>query len=1293
MANLQLLNRANFSKEIIERTYNASSVITELTTVFKVLRTAKKLPFDKKAEQDFLALTGKYDSDLHLSNIEALRLTDLLNTIIKLKDNVDTDSLFKAGDIIKDYRDMFAKSSNLTRQNQLVRKRELAELLMVIGKEKEAKQLLSKNDDQIFNFLEKVAKNVSDRNTTVKYDSLDQIQKIIKQQENSLLKRIKRSPKTLLDTAKTTTSKDLTKLLKKGVTGIGGGALELALNLGGSSRKEMAEMFKDLKGGKDSARQQLRDLRQEELDRRTQEETRDYLKKLSENEAKDKPLPQTDEEIEYQNDSLEELRDTKKISQDGFYQLVDKSRDMVSGIDRVSDKLEDTTQEIRKLSNQFKFLSDDLKSLNNKKDKKNDDSSILDDLSDLFDLDIEGKRKGKKGKKKSKKGKKGKVKAKTPKKVGKLGKLGNLAKGGLSKLGGVAKFGASGLSGMAKFAGPVGLALTAGMALSDAYSGFDKDKADSLGFDGNTVKGKANSALASAGSGLTFGLVDESTIADGIKFKDKLDDKVVDALGGKDSVLGKVAGTVLNPFDNAMGMFDKISDWFSDKKKEEKTKSDKEELTDAQKAVKGVDPTLATTTAGAVATTQLSKYNNLDSAFNTDDLDPLANGFQNMFDYMSQIPGIGEFFKDKSSGKVDSSVATKAMNMFNPLGAVGSVFSSLSNVFSGIQTSNYSSGNYSTNQPSGNNSNFALPMPQVSNKTIEGTGAAKQARDAYIEIAKKNGRSSQDIQFALANMARETGGFTKSAGENMNYSSAERIMQVHGAKIRKWGGDVNTLVKNPEALANVVYSDHNGSNLGNTEQGDGWRYRGRGLVQLTGRSNYRKYGKILGIDLEGNPDLASDPQVAAQVADAYLKERSYGKDFNSFSAGIIGNVKSNPHGIDALEKGRAYLGAAGSLVGSVASPIASPNNQQQAQSITPSGQLEGMMENVKGTKVNESQKQAIKSGNLKLQTGFKAQGMKGYDPNQRYFQAPKGKISQNDVTKLDPQLYQNLNMMAHEYQATTGNKFVVTNSFRTEEEQAALKAAGYKANKPGYSLHEYGLAVDIQPSQAQELEKMGLLKKYGFYRPLPNDSMEKQHVQPLSIASSKLANVGDTQVPDESKKDGTNSNPPTSSALPTQVQSGNEEVKSVQPVNLPDIDQQNSLNPTNNPPKSTVAGTSKVDPSNPTALANNPAISIFNANSDIPMNLPNLKFGMSNVIKGLVSNLPQSISQTPTASEQTKIEIAQQRSVAQQSQGIVQNNITNQPLNGQGVSVSREDYFDDLIHDVGLSMFNKMQLG
>jgi putative chitinase len=62
--------------------------------------------------------------------------------------------------------------------------------------------------------------------------------------------------------------------------------------------------------------------------------------------------------------------------------------------------------------------------------------------------------------------------------------------------------------------------------------------------------------------------------------------------------------------------------------------------------------------------------------------------------------------------------------------------------------------------------------------------------------------------------------------------------------------------------------------LGNTQAGDGVRYHGRGIFQLTGRANYRRFGQILGIDLEAEPERAKEPVTSLRVAFAYWDERS-----------------------------------------------------------------------------------------------------------------------------------------------------------------------------------------------------------------------------------------------------------------------------------------------------------------------------------------------------------------------------------------------------------------------------------
>lgn len=61
--------------------------------------------------------------------------------------------------------------------------------------------------------------------------------------------------------------------------------------------------------------------------------------------------------------------------------------------------------------------------------------------------------------------------------------------------------------------------------------------------------------------------------------------------------------------------------------------------------------------------------------------------------------------------------------------------------------------------------------------------------------------------------------------------------------------------------------------LGNIVKGDGSRYKGRGYIQLTGRANYTYYGKMLGLDLVNNPDIALMPVNAARILALYFKDR------------------------------------------------------------------------------------------------------------------------------------------------------------------------------------------------------------------------------------------------------------------------------------------------------------------------------------------------------------------------------------------------------------------------------------
>jgi putative chitinase len=112
----------------------------------------------------------------------------------------------------------------------------------------------------------------------------------------------------------------------------------------------------------------------------------------------------------------------------------------------------------------------------------------------------------------------------------------------------------------------------------------------------------------------------------------------------------------------------------------------------------------------------------------------------------------------------------------------------------------------------------------------------------------------------------ESGGF-KFLRENLNYS-AKALMATWPSRFP----DMDMAEKyerQPAKIANKVYSGR----MGNTEDGDGAKYIGRGLIQLTGKDNYRAFGEAIGEDLVANPELVEQPRYAALSAGWFWNKR------------------------------------------------------------------------------------------------------------------------------------------------------------------------------------------------------------------------------------------------------------------------------------------------------------------------------------------------------------------------------------------------------------------------------------
>lgn len=179
-----------------------------------------------------------------------------------------------------------------------------------------------------------------------------------------------------------------------------------------------------------------------------------------------------------------------------------------------------------------------------------------------------------------------------------------------------------------------------------------------------------------------------------------------------------------------------------------------------------------------------------------------------------------------------------------------------------------------------------------------------------VECPKFGIVTDEDAARFLANIMNETGAFTiQNYTENLNYSTADRLKVVfprafdpsrfpNSAKYNP-----NDYLHNAEKLANLVYDDRIfNKGLGNTQDGDGFKFRGRGYIQVTGRNNYQKCSDMTGEDFINNPDLmATSPY--ALIGSLFFWKIGGCSNKNSLLGTrqvIAGNYTSNPFGIQQV---------------------------------------------------------------------------------------------------------------------------------------------------------------------------------------------------------------------------------------------------------------------------------------------------------------------------------------------------------------------------------------------------------
>jgi len=187
-----------------------------------------------------------------------------------------------------------------------------------------------------------------------------------------------------------------------------------------------------------------------------------------------------------------------------------------------------------------------------------------------------------------------------------------------------------------------------------------------------------------------------------------------------------------------------------------------------------------------------------------------------------------------------------------------------------------------------------------------GIDAAKWYTPLIDMFARYNINTVQRQASFIGQCQHESNNF-RTLEENLHYS-ADGLMRTWPSRFPS--RDVaEQYAQNPEKIANKVYAGR----MGNTEEGDGWAYHGRGLIQLTGRENYDNCGKGIGVVLIDKPQLLVEPMYACLSAGWFWNKKGLNiladkLDYPEMTKRINGGLLGLADRIAKINKAKEILG-------------------------------------------------------------------------------------------------------------------------------------------------------------------------------------------------------------------------------------------------------------------------------------------------------------------------------------------------------------------------------------------------